>query len=362
MKVLRIIRNYLCYCGIDKEEFKAVKKDVYASNFQVWRILHCLMTAAFGFLFVYSLFVELFKSNMPFYLGIFIYSVANTIIFFVLKKNSALTQFLIYLSILVLFVFGCLITQNKPDTPATMFFILLLLTPMFMLDQSYIMSILLVVVSVGFSIWMYKVKPYEVWRMDFVNVIIYTLVGIFIHIVVNAIRIREFVLTRKINIQKDMDDMTGLKNKGALTRAINEYLADANKNKGIMLMLDLNDFKKVNDRYGHDVGDSVINQFGTYLAEIFQSDEILGRFGGDEFIVFIKDTDEADTAITIARNLIKNVSDHVKVPDDGQKISVSIGIAIYHGEEKNYSELFKKADVALYQTKADRTMGFCICQ
>ena len=362
MKVLRIIRNYLCYCGIDKEEFDAVKKDVYASNFAVWRILHCLMSAAFGFLFVYSLFAELFKSNMPFYLGIFIYSVANTVVFFVLKKNSIVTQILIYLSILVLFVFGCLITQNKPDTPATMFFILLLLTPMFMIDQPYIMSILLVVVSAGFSVWMHEIKPFDVWQMDFVNVIIYTIVGIFIHVIVNSIRIREFVLTRKINIQKDMDDMTGLKNKGALTHAINEYLADATKNKGIMLMLDLNDFKKVNDKYGHDVGDSVINQFGAYLAEFFGDDDILGRFGGDEFIVFIKNTDDPDKASEVARNIIKNVSEHVKLPDDATKVSVSIGVAIYHGEEKNYSELFKKADVALYQTKADRSMGFCICQ
>lgn len=362
MKILKKIRNYLCYCGIEKDEYEAVKQSTYQSNFEIWRILHCLMSALFGFLFVYSLFADLFKSNTFFYLGIFAYSLASTIIFFTLKKSSNLTQGLIYLSIAVLFLFGCLITQNKPTTSATLFFILLLITPMFMIDQPFIMGILLVVVSAGFSVWMYNVKPYDIWEMDFIDAITYTVVGIFIHVIVNAIRIREFVLTRKINIQKDTDDLTGLKNKGALTRAINEFLTDKSKDKGIMLMLDINDFKRVNDTYGHDVGDSVINQFGAFLAETFQKDDIVGRFGGDEFIVFIKNFNDPEVAAEAARAIIGGVSKHVKLPDEGMLVGVSIGIAIYHGEENNYSEVFKKADIALYQTKADRSIGFSICK
>lgn len=362
MKILKKIRNYLCYCGIEKEEYDAVKRSAYQSNFEVWRMLHCLMSALFGFLFVYSLFADLFKSNTYFYLGIFIYSLTNTIVFFTLKKSSDLTQGLIYLSIAVLFLFGCLITQNKPNTSATLFFILLLITPMFMIDQPFIMSILLVAVSAGFSVWMYHVKPFDIWEMDFIDAITYTVVGIFIHIIINSIRIREFVLTRKINIQKDTDDLTGLKNKGALTRAINDFLADKEKDKGIMLMLDINDFKHVNDTYGHDVGDSVINQFGAFLASTFKGNDIIGRFGGDEFIVFIKDSDDLEAAAEAARTIINGVSECVKLPDEKKIVGVSIGIAIYRGEEKNYSEVFKKADVALYKTKADRAMGYSICQ
>jgi len=361
MNVLKKLRNYLFYCGIEKEEYNAVKEDVYTSNFVIWRVLHCMMSALFGFLFIYSLFADLFKSNTYFYLGIFLYSLTNTVVFFTLKKSSKLTQGLIYLSIGVLFLFGCLITQNKPDTSATLFFILLLITPMFMLDQPFIMGFLLVAVSAVFSLWMYKVKPFDVWQMDFIDAITYTIVGIFIHIIVNAVRIREFVLTRKINIQKDTDDLTGLKNKGALTHAINEFLTDKSKDKGIMLMLDINDFKSVNDTYGHDVGDRVINQFGDFLASIFKEDDIVGRFGGDEFIVFIKNSDNLDAAATAARAIIGGVSDHVKLPDEEKPIGVSIGIAIYHGKENHYSEVFKKADVALYKAKANRSIGYNIC-
>ena len=362
MKILKKIRDYLCYYGIEKDEYEAIKKGAYASNFEVWQILHCLMSIAFAGLFIYSVFGKILAANRLFYLFALVYSMIATGVFFVLKKDSVVAQLMVYLSITVLFLFGCLITQNKPDTPATTFVALLLITPMFMINKPYFMALELGGVSAVFLIWMYHVKPYNVWQMDAVNVSIYAFVGLFVHIVANSVRIREFVLTRKINIQKDLDELTGLKNKAALTKEINEYLADNSKNKGIMLMLDINNFKMVNDTYGHDVGDSIIHQFGVFLSQIFTHDEILGRFGGDEFIVFIKNTDDPVKAGDLARAIVNNTSKHVSLPNSDQKIGVSIGVAIYHGEEKNYSEIFKKADIALYKTKADRDLGFCICQ
>ena len=360
VKLLRKLRNYFCYCGIERDEYNSIKKDAYASNFVVWRMLHFLMTATFAFLFVSSLFNDLMKMNRLFYLLALIYSAIATGVFFILKKNSIIAQLLIYLSISMLFLFGCFITQNKPDIPATTFFVLLLLTPMFMIDKPFFMAIELSVASAVFLVWMYQVKPYEVWRMDLINVITYLIVAIFIHIIANSIRIKEFVLTREIKIQKDTDDLTGLNNKGALTRAINEYLADGTKDKGVMLLLDIDRFKAINDTYGHDIGDSVIRQLGHFLGSKFKGNEIVGRFGGDEFIIFIKDTDKTNVASDIARDVISGTAENVLLPDKAQAVSISIGIAVYHGAEKNYSEIFKKTDIALYKAKADRAARFCI--
>ena len=360
MKFLRTLRNYFCYCGIEKEEFNAIKKNAYVSNFAVWRMLHLLMTAVFAFLSVSSLFNEMLKVNRLFYLGAFVYSAVALALFFILKKDSIVAQLLIYLSISMLFLFGCFITQNKPEVPATTFFVLLLLTPMFMIDKPFFMAIEMTVASVIFLIWMRGVKPYDIWKMDFINVLIYLVVAIFIHIIANSIRIKEFVLTREIKIQKDTDDLTGLKNKGALTRAINEFLADATKDKGIMFLLDIDHFKAINDTYGHDIGDSVIRQIGGFLRGEFKNGEIVGRFGGDEFIVFIKDTDSTDVALGVASDIVVGAATTVSLPDEDKKVGVSIGIAVYHGEEKNYSEIFKKADVALYDVKSDRTQKYKI--
>ena len=257
-------------------------------------------------------------------------------------------------------MFGALITQNKPEFPATTFIVMLLITPMFMIDKPYFMGIVLSIASAVFLIWMHAVKPIDIWQMDFVNIVIFAIVGFFLHVISNSIRIKEFVLTRTINIQKDTDDMTGLKNKGSLTRAINEYFSDETKSEGILFLLDIDYFKTINDSFGHDVGDSVIIQLGAFLNGYFKNDEIVGRFGGDEFVVFIKDTSDEELAFKTALELSSGISESVELPDKDRKINASIGIALYHGKEKNYSEIFKKADVALYEVKSNRQIKFKI--
>ncbi len=362
-KAIGKIRNYVCYCGIEKEEFKAVKKDAYASNFQIWRILHIVMDLAFALLLIFASFSDLARDNLYFYLGALIYSVIMTVLFlFVLKKESILAQLLIYLSISVLFLFGCFITQNKPSTPAITFIAFLLITPLFMIDKPYFMALELVAASTVFLVWMYFVKDYDTWKADLMNTIIFTLVGILIHVIVNSIRIKEFVLIRQINKQKDTDELTGLINKAALTRKINKFFTNNPNGKGLLLVLDVDYFKSVNDTYGHDVGDDVLRELGQYLRQKLIYKEIVGRFGGDEFIIFFKDIDDEKYAEQISYEIIDETSKLIKLPTDDMKFYISIGAAIYRGKEKNYSELFKKADIALYKTKASRKIHYAMYQ
>ena len=358
--LLRTIRNYFFYCGIEKDEYNAIKKDAYVSNFEVWRILHYLMFAAFAILLIISLLNESFETNRTFYLLALVYSALVTCSFFVLKKDSIIPQFIIYLSISLLFVFACLITQNKPDIPAGTFTVFLLVAPMFMIDKPFFMAIELSTASGVFLFWMYHVKPYDIWLLDASNVIVFTIVGIFLNIIANSVRIREFVLKRQINIQKDTDELTGLKNKSALTREINEALADSSSSKGVMFLLDVDKFKSINDTYGHDVGDIVIQQLGKFLGRKFVNNEIAGRFGGDEFVIFIKDVADNKTASDIAVDIVNGAAENVTIPGCDSKISVSIGIAVCSGSEKNYSEIFKNADTALYRSKADPVKRYCV--
>ena len=360
--VLRKIRNYFCYCGIEKEQFRQVKKDAYRSNFEMWRILHIVMDVAFGLLFIFSISNSFAADNTWFYLGAFIYSAVASVFFFVLKKDSLIAQLLIYLSISVLLLFGCFITSNKPNAPAITFITFLLITPLFMIDKPYFMSLELVVASTVFLVWMHFIKQPEIWKADLMNTIIFTLVGIMIHVVVNSFRIKEFVLIKEINKQKDIDELTGLKNKAALTRMINAFVADDDNNKGLLFVLDVDYFKSINDKYGHDVGDVVLQKLGEYLKEKFPNDEIVGRFGGDEFIIFLRNVDDLKQADRIAREITSETPELIKLPTDEVKFGISVGVAIYKGKEKNYSEIFKKADIALYKTKADRKIHYNIYQ
>ena len=360
MKFLRLIRNYFFYCGIEKEDYNALKKDAYISNFKVWRALHILMAAVFAGLFISSIFSSLMGQNRWLYMILLIYSLVALCGFLFLRKDSLIAQFLIYLSISVLFLFGCFLTSNKPEIPSTTFIVFLLISPMFMIDKPYFMALELSVASAVFLVWMHQVKPYDVWRMDLANVVSFAIVGVFLNILANSIRIKEFVLTRELAVQKDTDELTGLKNKSALTREINGFLTNSPTDKDMMFLLDIDLFKSINDTYGHDVGDLILREMGTFLGDMFQGDEVVGRFGGDEFIIFIKNTDDPDTACRIADEIVKGAAEKVTLPDKSQKVGVSVGLALYNGGEKDYSRIFKKADTAMYKAKADPEKRYCV--
>ena len=360
MSFLKKLRDYFFYCGIDGKEYKAIKKEAYVSNFVIWRSLHFLIAATFIALYVIALLSNVVRQNAIIYLVGAGYSVLVIILFFILKKDSLIAQFIIYISISLLFLLGGLVSLNNPKVPATTFIVFLLIAPLFMIDKPFFMAIELSVAAIIFLVFMHGIKPQNIWYIDLVNVGTFTVVGIFLNVIANAIRIREFVLTRTINIQKDMDEMTGLKNKGALTREINQFLEDETKTKGIMFMLDIDRFKMINDTYGHDIGDSVISQLGAFLGTFFINNEIVGRFGGDEFIIFIKDTDDLEVARKKAEEIAMGAAANVLLPVEEETISVSIGVAIYHGLERNYSELFKKADIALYKSKANPDKRFAV--
>lgn len=359
MKVLKSLRNYCLYCGIEKEEYEAIKKDVYVSNFSIWRILHFFMASVFLALFISSLMSKMLRVNSFFYLMAFLYSAAGIAYFFLLKRDSKIAKLLMYLSMSLLFLFGCFISRNNAYVPATTFIALLLIAPMFVIDRPIYMTVELCAASTVFLVWMHGVKEHDIWTVDVVNVVIFTVVAVFLNIIADSVRIREFVLTRKINIQKDTDELTGLKNKGALIREVNAVLHDGSTNKGALFVMDVDKFKSINDTFGHDVGDDVIVQFGTILAKQFTNGEIAARFGGDEFVVFVKDADTADKARAVANGIINGAAE-VILPTVGRKMSVSVGAALYNGQENDFSEIFKKADSSLYRAKADAENRFCI--
>ena len=361
MKLLKKIRNYFCYCGLEKDEYYEVKKSAYISNFEIWRILHLMMAIIFLVLSIASFINDFMGMNKWFYVGALAYSLMATLLFFFIKKKDALwPQFVIYLSISVLFLFGCFVTSNKPEVPAISFIAFLVITPMFMIDKPYFMSLELIVASTVYLVWMYFIKDPAVFKMDLANIIIFTFVGIFIHVIANSIRIKEFMLIRVINIQKDTDELTGLKNKAALTREIGEFVESSDENKGLFFVVDINYFKVINDTYGHDEGDVILKKLGKYFKEKFVNDEIVGRFGGDEFIIFIKNTDDVEYAKKIALEVYEEVKEAIKLPNGKDSLTISIGVAIYQGQEKHYSDIFKKADVALYKTKDDRSLKYSI--
>lgn len=163
----------------------------------------------------------------------------------------------------------------------------------------------------------------------------------------------------ELRLKADIDPLTGLYNKGAATTLISKAIEDY-KNQKVncaMLMLDLDNFKAVNDNLGHAVGDTVIADTGRILKETFKGRDIVGRMGGDEFMIFIVDIKDINDAMILAGKLNKLMRRTFGDSVTNVSVSSSIGIAEYNGLEADFNELYIKADKALYNTKENGKNG-----
>ena len=155
-----------------------------------------------------------------------------------------------------------------------------------------------------------------------------------------------------------IDALTGIKNKETLQNEISTYLKnDSSQQLGALFMIDVDNFKTVNDLNGHVIGDEVLKNFGSILKESFTIEDIVGRAGGDEFIVFVKDIQEHGNAINKAQEICQKIR-NIEIDNFKGTISCSIGIAFYPEHGTTFKGLYNLADQALYQTKNQGRNGY----
>lgn len=147
------------------------------------------------------------------------------------------------------------------------------------------------------------------------------------------------------------DALTGLYNKETTKLLTDELLSKDKDEIHAFLILDMDCFKQINDVYGHAVGDIVLQKFGKLLKNIFREGDILGRIGGDEFVVVMKNVQTKDIASKKAQELLSKTQEHKIDELKGKTISISIGISTAPQDGDCYMDLYKRADQALYQAK-----------
>ena len=164
---------------------------------------------------------------------------------------------------------------------------------------------------------------------------------------------------KKREWQATIDEMTKLLSKKATERLIDKQLSENPDGMYGFFIFDIDEFKLVNDRYGHSFGDFCICSFSDILQKHFRRGDILGRIGGDEFAAFIQVPDiegveeKAETLSAALHTLI--VRGEISC-----NITASIGIALYPRDGRSFEELYQKADGALYETKLRGKDGFTI--
>jgi diguanylate cyclase (GGDEF)-like protein len=149
------------------------------------------------------------------------------------------------------------------------------------------------------------------------------------------------------------DGLTGLYNHRHFWNILDQELARVDRYKGelALILVDLDDFKRVNDQFGHSVGDLLLQSVSGILRETVRDTDVVARYGGEEFAILLPETDRKGVE-SVAEKLRESVeSMRFTVPDSdiNLRVTVSVGISVFRG---NRREFFNSADKALYQSKA----------
>lgn len=158
--------------------------------------------------------------------------------------------------------------------------------------------------------------------------------------------------TESLKRANQMDSFTGLYNKTAILELIEKYISENFEKKHALFFIDIDNFKAINDSHGHLFGDKILFELSNIIKKQFRHTDLVGRIGGDEFLVLVKDYIDEDFIHEKAVALCAGIG-AMKTPVKEIKLTASVGITLYPKHGKLLSSLYEKADIALYAAKSE---------
>ncbi len=192
-------------------------------------------------------------------------------------------------------------------------------------------------------------RAYEVGAIDFITKPIKW--AVLKHRVKSVVA--KVIAERKVQLLAYRDTLTNLPNRLLFADRLEQSVIRAERSRSAMalMLVDIDDFKLVNDSFGHEAGDKLIKAVGQLISRSLRRADTIARLGGDEFAVIIEGIESPEDAISIADNLTTILEHNVRLDDQETYTSASIGIAVYPEDGKDARTLLKNADTAMFRAK-----------
>ena len=171
---------------------------------------------------------------------------------------------------------------------------------------------------------------------------------------------KERLQMEKLRHKAEKDTLTGVYNRETMKQQLQSYLIENPKTVNALIMVDTDNFKQINDTHGHITGDLVLSEMAAGMKRNVRKDDLVGRIGGDEFTIFLKNISSATTAMDKAEELLAMFQQLFSNEKKPIAVTCSMGIAMYPRDGESFQELYECADKALYQAKQRGKNGCCM--
>ena len=219
---------------------------------------------------------------------------------------------------------------------------------------------MLVLVSIAYGIDSEQYLILDAGILAFIDATLLVLIAsplIYIWVVKPYVHERDDALT-KVTLQAHYDPLTQLANRRLVIQNLNIFIARCFRREfiGALLLIDLDKFKPINDDHGHDAGDAMLVEIAKRLSSAMRDEDVVGRIGGDEYVVLIDQLDNKEhlaieKALLIAEKLQAIISAPLEYKANILQVDCSIGISVFGKEKVTLDMVFKRADIAMYQAK-----------
>ena len=256
-----------------------------------------------------------------------------------------------YLWLIPVMAMGIIIgTFGDPAQPSITIMVFLCVLPMFILDKPWRIILFILSNAAIYTVCCYVSKTIEMFIADMIDLVLFTVLGLGVNCLILRDRIDNVEYAMEMKIMAETDVLTELYNRRAgeerIRLLINHF------KMGMFLLIDLDNFKDINDIYGHANGDMVLKTIAACLKQSFRENDVVMRFGGDEFMVFSQNLKDQENAKKCIDRMMLQISD-LTIPDiPDYRFSVSVGVTFTNSKDrKTFETAYQESDEALYAAK-----------
>ncbi|HOP12284.1 MAG TPA: GGDEF domain-containing protein [Oscillospiraceae bacterium] len=352
MKLIQKLVKSFWFGNYDADTFLDLHKEITDTNLFLMKRVSMAFVFITALPFIFALLIESLSGALVLYASLVIVSLLAQIVcrlYLPKHPRMVITIYqLFYFSLMSLAIILGITFQ--PDTPSVVICVLLAIMPIFMLDKPGKIALISLLPVTVFCVASLETKSHDIAVLECVNCLTFYVVGFFAGRHYTNTKIEEIITRNRLEHLSETDALTDLYTRGAIEKRIYNHLNQRHI-LSAMMYFDIDNFKQINDTFGHQYGDKILTDVASALKGVFRSTDYISRLGGDEFIVFLPSVPSKEWMEFKAGQVVELLNRTYTHDGKTRTISASLGLAFSENGQGTYDDLYKNADRAMYEAK-----------